>query len=393
MRTLKSYPFEIILDLGDVSTGPRWGAVESPARPRGAWRHAFHPSSCLPAECRAATSALGQRTALSWRPGCRAGTVRQCASGGGSALATRQPCVNIARPASSGRWFWVCFGIKAPLEVTDVFLLGVSQVARKLRGGCPGLSPAGAVGDGCETGGSVTACDSPGQRRSHLHGPRAAACPAGFPALGRAWRQAALAVTLGPRVGHAREAWPAEAHRARPAGAGASVHLLVSVLRTALQGTEASDGLRPEGEPCSLWCKTGTSQHCAASARHCPTQPCCPVLGRGAPGRSLLPREPSARSPSPPGGCRWAWACQPQGGGGHGSSSSCRRPKLLSFSCLPSLPPPSPFVPGLGGEGRKAGTSPFRQRNPGGVPSPPAGARGVSPQLLLLAPPVEQVTR
>lgn len=196
MKTLKSYPFEIILESGDISTGPRWDAVESPAGlgAHGA-THFIHPATCLPSAV-PATSALGQRTALSWRPDCRAGTTRQRTSGwGSSALTTRQPCVSIAPSCfllGAGSGF--ALELKVLFEVTDMnFCWACPKSAWKTCGQLPWTGPrplpaalpeflgAVAVGDwGAKQQGPVTVhvtCqDSTGEATCglpsfHLHGP------------------------------------------------------------------------------------------------------------------------------------------------------------------------------------------------------------------------------
>lgn len=177
--------------------------------------------------------------------------------------------------------------------------------------------------------------------------PRAADGSASFPSLGSGWWGAALAVAQRPMAGcgdTASLAGRGRAGQARRCPEPSSIS--VSVLRTALQVTEASDGLGPEGKTLKFMVQDRypvSHRSCGDISRPfpaltdvstchlapwclrpqgaAPTQPCCPcsvpwdlcVGSWGSSGQcSLLPREPSSHG-SPPslGGCSWAWACQP----------------------------------------------------------------------------------
>lgn len=240
--------------------------------------HFIHPATCLPSAV-PATSALGQRTALSWRPDCRAGTTRQRTSGwGSSALTTRQPCVSIAPSCfllGAGSGF--ALELKVLFEVTDMnFCWACPKSAWKTCGQLPWTGPrplpaalpeflgAAAVGDwGAKQQGPVTVHvtrqDSTGEATCglpafHPLSPTSCCLSHQLPLAGQ-W-MAGSCPGRGPQAHggvwgtHTSLAGRGRGGQAcrRPEPSSISS---VSVLRTALQVTEASDGLGPEGETLS----------------------------------------------------------------------------------------------------------------------------------------------
>lgn len=201
----------------------------------------------------------------------------------------------------------------------------------------------------------------------------------------------------------------------------------VSVLRTALQVTEASDGLGPEGKtlkfmvqdrypvshrscgdisrPFPALTDVSTCRlapWCPGPQGTAPTQPCCPcsvpwdLCRQQGQLRAVQPSSQGAflsRIPSFPGRLQLGLVLPAHKVAEDTPAPSVADISYFPLSAFPSLQPSSPFVLRLGGEGGKEGWDvSIPSAEPGKVPPPPAGARKVSLQLLLLVPVWERVT-